>query len=174
MGVLAARYSAVMPLLVDCYNVLMQTMPPSLAGLDEAGLCMALGHSRWGAGGVVVVADGSPKPLGTSASPHLRAELIYSGKGRSADDVILEQVNASSAPRRVTVVTSDHALQKAVKRRGVKVIESSVLVQELARNPKRFRVPEDRPPIPDRLTGDEVDRWLRRFGIPTDADDRET
>ncbi len=58
------RYDASMRLIIDGYNVLHETMPPPLAGLDEAGLCRALDASVWRSKSPVVVCDGRPKPLG--------------------------------------------------------------------------------------------------------------
>ncbi|NBC10130.1 MAG: hypothetical protein GVY24_00145, partial [Planctomycetes bacterium] len=80
-------------LIIDCYNVLHTPMPPMLAGLDEAGLCRALARTRWvdRTGGIVVVADGKPKPLPDDRSgavleqsPVAGVELWWSGPGRSA------------------------------------------------------------------------------------------
>ncbi len=96
-----------MPLLIDCYNVLHQPMPPSLAGLDEGGLCLALARSRWARTPAKVICDGMVKPSMASASPVEGIDLIYSGRGKSADSLIIELIEADSAPRRLVVVSSD-------------------------------------------------------------------
>jgi predicted RNA-binding protein with PIN domain len=153
-----------MPLIIDGNNLLHAAMPPSLAGLDERGLCRLLARGPWQGQRMVVVLDGAPSPLGQIESPEPEVELIWSGPRRSADDVIIDLVHRDSAPRRIVVVSSDHALQRQVKRRRVRVMEAAEFISVLARgsaelpgSPGTAR--------PQTLSDDEVDRWLREFGI---------
>ena len=163
-----------MPLLVDCYNVLYADMPTRLAGLDEAGLCRVLASSVWGGQGVVVVCDGHVKPNGPEASPVVGVDLIYSGPGRSADDVIIEMIDRDSAPRRITVVSNDRAIQKAAKRRRCRVMSSETLIAVLsAGGPRRHQTTgtTNKEYLSGPLTEDEVEHWLEQFGV--DGDDQE-
>ncbi len=160
-----------MPLIVDCYNVLYAPMPASLAGLDEAGLCRALARSVWRGQRVVVVCDGLVKPHGPDVSPVEGVELRYSGRGRSADDVIVELVDADSAPRRLTVVSSDRQVQKAARRRRCRVVSSEDFIRALAATPgAKHHGADDRRPLTP-LSEQEVTRWLKRFGVDG-ADDK--
>ena len=160
-----------MALLIDCYNVLYTTMPTPLAGLDEAGLCVALG--RWRGGGrIVVVCDGSVKPHGPEMSPAEGVELVYSGPGRSADDVIIAMIDADSAPRRLTVVSNDRAIQKAARRRRCRVMTCERLIGTLtARRASPTAQQRGRVTPTDPLSEDEVQRWLDHFGIDSNAED---
>ncbi|MEM9881295.1 MAG: NYN domain-containing protein [Planctomycetota bacterium] len=161
-------------MIIDCYNVLHTALPPGLAGLDEAGLCRALGRTAWAAAGVTVVADGRPKPGGAVASPASGVELIYSGGsggGRSADDVIAGLIARHSAPRRLTVVSSDRAVRAAARRRRARDWPSEAfvtrLVEQLRRTSTRGPSHTDRPtvaPLPPEL----VTRWKRQFGFRDD------
>ncbi len=167
-----------MPLIVDCYNVLRADLPPTMAGMDEAGLCRALAKSRWyrqragGAGaGVVVVADGRPKPMGAAVSPVEGVELLYAhqvlGPGRSADEVIVRRVRASSAPKRLTVVSSDREIRAAARARGAKDLPSDVFIAQLMRDHAKGVVgprPPARPRV-DPLDAESVDAWLEAFGV---------
>ncbi len=168
---------AVMPLLVDGYNVLHTTMPPSLAGLDEAELCLALGRSPWAGDGITVVFDGRVKPHGPALSPADGVELIYSGPKRSADEVIIDAINASSAPRRLVVASSDREIQKAAKRRRAKTLSSGKLISLLVNT--RTARPGDAKrggtggasggAIAGPMLGEEeVEQWLKQFGIDPD------
>lgn len=174
-----------MPLLIDCYNVLHATMPAVLAGLDERGLCEAVAR-RYPNQRAVIVADGQPKPLQPSSSPVEGVELRYAGRGGSADAVLLALIDADSAPRRLLVVSSDREIQKAARRRGAKVIESGQFVHDLASPPPPGSGPRgggrggkggrpggtDRPAVPERLTPEEVRRWMARFGLgPAEEED---
>ncbi|MCX5660395.1 MAG: NYN domain-containing protein [Planctomycetota bacterium] len=158
-----------MPLLIDCYNVLHQTMPAALAGLDEGGLCVAVAR-RFPGQKAVIVCDGQPKPGQPSQSPVDGVDLRYTGRGGSADALIIRLIDEDSAPRRLRVVSSDREIQKAARRRGAKVVESGPFAHELAQRSEgsgggRSGGGSDRPATPDRLSPDEVQRWIERFGL---------
>lgn len=121
-----------MSLIIDGYNLLHTTMPPVIAGLDEMTLCRLLAVSRWRGESVVVVCDGQPKPH-APASPVASVLLLYSGPGVSADDVIIQRIDADSTPRRLIVVSSDRQIQKAARRRRAQAWSSPRLVRELAK-----------------------------------------
>ncbi|MEO1236393.1 MAG: NYN domain-containing protein [Planctomycetota bacterium] len=162
-----------MTLVVDCYNVLHATMPPMLAGLDEGGLCRALGRTDWARRGpVTVVADGRPKPLRAEVSPVAEVELVFAGSHRSADDLIVELINRDSAPRRLTVVSSDRAIRAAARRRRARDLSSEDFIDRLVHQLRRHRAgppPSARPdfgPLPPEL----VERWRKHFGIPDEEE----
>lgn len=160
-----------MPLFIDCYNLLHAAMPPSLAGLDELWLCRLLAQGPWSGDRIVVVCDGSAKPHAPH-SPLPQVELLYSGKDRSADDVIRELIDADSAPRRAVVVSDDRQIQKAARRRRCRVIPCADFVHLLAASG-----PSSARPGPANLTPptqkfqtmseSEIDHWLKRFGYRT-------
>ena len=164
-----------MPMILDCYNVLHTTMPPMLAGLSEGGLCRALGRTTWaaqggGSGGITVVADGRPKPLGVAESPVDAVDLVYAGSHRSADDLIIDLIKAHSAPRRLTVVSSDRAIRAAARRRRARDWSSDEFIDKLCRQLRKRAAgppPPSRPniaPLPPEL----VQRWRDAFGIDPD------
>lgn len=152
-----------MPLIVDCYNILHHTMPPSMAGLDEGGLCRMLARSVWAGSAMSVVCDGGPKQSLARESPVEGVELIYPGRGKSADAWIMDKVQSDNAPRRLTIATSDREIQKAAKRRGCKVITAEELIRVLSIQGGLKNAARGKPAGP--LSADEVDRWLRTFGV---------
>jgi hypothetical protein len=156
-----------MPLIIDCYNVLHVAMPPMLAGLDEAGLCRAIDRTTWARSGVTLVADGRPKPLRAQVSPVQSVELIFAGSSRSADDVIIQHIRSSSAPRRLTVVSSDRQIATAAQRRRCRVWSSESFInrlcEQLRKSPGQNQ-PSDRPHV-ERLPPELVDRWLKAMGV---------
>ncbi|MEO0963716.1 MAG: NYN domain-containing protein [Planctomycetota bacterium] len=152
-------------LLIDAYNVLHATMPAVLAGLDEAGLCVALKRSAYRLHRAVVVCDGRVKPLGPDASPVDGVDLVYSGSVRSADDVIIERIEGSDAPRRLIVVSTDRQIRAAARKRRCVSVTSDAFVARLAETLDR-RPPPPRDAKPQgRLSDDQVQRWLRHFGL---------
>ena len=184
-------YARVMAMLIDCYNVLHAPMPPMLAGLDVAGLCRALGRTRWCRSGasVVVVADGVANPLGTPTSPVDAVELVYSGGstsqgGRNADDVIIGRIRSHTAPKRLTVVSSDREIRAAARQRRCTSWSSEDFVarlcSQLRRDARHLAVfkpgPKDPRPrgvgrtVLDGIPADQALRWLREMGV-TDVPD---
>ncbi|MEM7626702.1 MAG: NYN domain-containing protein [Planctomycetota bacterium] len=176
-----------MRLIVDCYNVLHATMPPVLAGLDEAGLCRALARTTWAShpggisrgnaagAGIVVVADGRPKPLRAVESPVPEVELVFAGQTpgshRSADDLIIQLINQHSAPRRLTVVSSDRQIRAAARRRKARDLSSDDFIDKLVDQLRRHAhgpPPPDRPDVAP-LPPEHVERWKEHFGLATDA-----
>jgi predicted RNA-binding protein with PIN domain len=154
-----------MALIVDCYNILHAEMPPPLAGLDEAGLCRAIARSVWRGQPVTVVCDGKVKPGGASESPVDEVVLLFAGKGKSADDVILDMIGADHSPRKLVIATSDHEIQKAARRRRCKVLSAERFIRTLSSRPGQGNV-EARPTAP--LDESEVGRWLEEFGVDDD------
>lgn len=121
-----------MPLLIDANNVLHVTgvLPPHLAGPDLAGLSALVARSRWRSDGVVFVCDGAPRPDEDVAAGHHR--VLWSGPGREADAVIAEQVERSSAPRTLTVVSSDRAVTRHAARRRCRTLTAEDFLARLA------------------------------------------
>ncbi len=161
-----------MTLLIDCYNLLHTTMPPSLAGLDEARLCHLLARRPTQRGRTVVVCDGVVKPDGPTSSPAAAVELVYCGPGGSADDWIVQLVNRDSAPRSLTVVSNDRAIQKAVRRRRAAVRTCEQMVHRLAQlaaRPTPASAQQAPKPAEQPLTDAQVRRWSRAFGLDPNA-----
>lgn len=156
-----------MPLIIDCYNVLHATMPPMLAGLDEAGLCRALTRTPWARSPITVVADGRPKPLRATESPVAEVDLVFAGSHRSADDLIIHLIDAHSAPRRLTVVSSDRQIRAAARRRKARDLSSDDFIDRLCGHLRQHAAgppPPGRPniaPLPPEL----IERWKNAFGL---------
>lgn len=173
---------AMMSLVIDCYNLLHMDMPVHLAGLDETRLCRLLGCTAWAGRGIVVVCDGRVKPHGPLESPEPSVDLVYSGHQCSADDVIVQMIQANTAPRRLTVVSSDRQIQKAARRRRCRVLSSVEFVGVLSaaavagKRPGGARGASAGRPVADEgkgtgpLNPHDVQQWLKRFGV--DSDDR--
>lgn len=176
-----------MTLLIDGYN-LMYAASIVGGGSGPGGL----GRSRLALLDFVVEAiDPAEIPRttvvfdATSAPPGLPRMLAHRGLAvrfaadeEGADALIEELIRADSAPRKLTVVSSDHRLQRAARRRRAKAIDSQRWYVEAVRHGQaRARSGEHasakpaQPPSPT-----EVESWLRLFGdegIPgqTPADD---
>lgn len=84
----------------------------------------------------------------------------------SADELIEELIERDSAPRRLTVVSSDHRLHRAARRRKAHAIDSDRWYEQtIAERSKRQRAAKStapKPPTP--LATSEVEYWLAQFG----------
>jgi hypothetical protein len=157
-----------MPLVIDTYNVLhtVGVLPPELAGLDIGGLGRLLSGSRYRQEKATLVCDGLP----TGPLPPLQPPLTvrFAGRDRTADDLIGQIVRASSAPRRLMVVSSDHAVQRTARKRRCKVLTSQEFLQQLADdavtvgNLARSSTARQRP---HGMSAEQVDHWVRIFDI---------
>lgn len=155
-----------MPLVIDTYNVLHVTgvLPPEFAVGEPEGLARLIALSRHAAEVVWLVCDGVPK----GASRVGRILIEGAGPGRSADDHIMSFLDRTSAPRQVTVVTSDRAIQRHAKSRGAQCIKSEEFLAALAQDAARTRPRRGMPPDPRRsvpLGEREVNGWMRLFGV---------
>ncbi|MGA2798943.1 MAG: NYN domain-containing protein [Thermoguttaceae bacterium] len=115
----------------------------------------------------IVVFDAKDAPWGAkNVLEHRGIAVQFASRWPDADCLIEELIRLDSAPRRLTVVSSDHRLQRAARRRKAKAVDSDVwyneLVQKrLARRKTQSTTPE-RPAVP--LLAEDVAYWVRQFG----------
>jgi hypothetical protein len=95
------------------------------------------------------------------------ATIHYAGAGETADDAIARMVLESSAPRRLTVVSNDRAVRASARRRGAAVLGADDWLSQLAVDHSRAsgRKRSSRARNVGPLTPEQVDAWLRYFGV---------
>ena len=108
---------------------------------------------------IVFDARDAPPGLPRSATKHgMRIE--FAPRGKEADDVLEEMIGSHTSPRSLTVVSSDHRLHRAARRRKATAVDSDQWVAEVKR--KSAGDPEFDRDI--RLTSDELKDLLEDFG----------
>ena len=126
-----------------------------------------------------VVFDAADAPPGLPRTAVLeQMEILFAPRGGDADTVIEELVEQHSAPRQIRLVSSDHRLQKAARRRRAKFVDSELFVAQLEDRASKRADSDGRrePTIPaQKLSGrtsrDEIAEWLEIFGdIPEAAE----
>jgi uncharacterized protein len=120
--------------------------------------------------GTTVVFDAAGAPPGLPRTLSHRGLMVRFAAGyEDADALIEELVLADSAPRRLLVVSSDHRLHRAARRRRAKAIDSDRWYAEILRN--RNRPPpargSDALQTAAPLSEGEVEFWLARFADET-------
>jgi predicted RNA-binding protein with PIN domain len=163
-----------MPVVIDGYNLLHAAR--GVEGCSQLGrgqLCeMVAAWSRRTGESALLVFDGAQPSEALASQLHGEGvDVLYSGAGQSADQVIDEHIRASSAPRRLTVVSTDRAIRRAARRRRCRHATSADFLELMVRVLSKPRRPQVEPP--EKRTGtppEEVDDWLRRFGFDPEED----
>ncbi len=114
-----------------------------------------------------VVFDARDPPPGLPRVTQYRGITVrFAPRGSDADAEIEQLISEHHAPRRLTVVSSDHRLQRAARRRRAKPVDSDVWYHDVVR--QRIRRAHTKSP-PGKPTGPpsevEVQFWLRQFGL---------
>jgi hypothetical protein len=161
--------------LLDAYHVAVShlvdgnNLMHALAGVgidaDRAELTKLLARVASQARKVHVVYDGPAPPAG-GISPGTGLKVSYSGK-RSADELIEQLIAADTAPRRLSVVSTDHRIRRAAHRRRCRIVTSEEFAVALSRageakaTRRRDEPFEKQAGLPPRSTQE----WLREFGF---------
>jgi uncharacterized protein len=121
----------------------------------------------------VVVFDARAAPAGRPrVVTHRGLRVHFAPNPGDADALIEELITRDHSPRKLVVVSSDHRLQRAAKRRRAQSIDSDRWYGEIIRRRMEGgRATADEPAKPaGPLSDHEVARWLSQFGMaPTDA-----
>ena len=165
-----------MAIIVDGYNVLHTSrwLRSAWKGVDRSGLCRLLGTlARHTGEKITVVFDAMPSEPNLGPTKASNIEVIFSGHGRTADDVIIQMVNNSTGPRDLTVVSSDRQIKAAARRRGCKTQGAGEFVKASSEELARSKHEKTREPGQKEkgLTRQETDKWLSEFGIDPHQDD---
>ena len=112
-----------------------------------------------------IVFDAKDAPAGGSRQDMFQGILIeYSPPGQEADDVIELLIRQHSAPKQLLVVSSDHRLHKAARRRRAHARDSDRFLDDCERRArKRSATTPDLKPDED-LSPGMLEAWLTAFG----------
>jgi predicted RNA-binding protein with PIN domain len=117
----------------------------------------------------IVVFDARQAPWGVPHSmEHKGLHVRFAAEHAEADELIEELIRADSAPRSLTVVSGDHRLQTAARRRRAKAVASEQWLETLMRlrRQRRAALPESPAESKNALTETEVNYWLHQFDQP--------
>ncbi|HEC02684.1 MAG TPA: hypothetical protein ENI81_04015, partial [Phycisphaerales bacterium] len=92
-------------------------------------------------------------------------EVVFAGLGADADTVIEDKISASTAPKRLTVVSSDRRLRKAALTRKCTSIKSEAFWEDVCRQLSRKRPAQEPAAKRQGLSESETNQWLDAFGL---------
>ena len=166
--------------LIDGYNllyalgVLRGRVGPT--GLEKARLRL-LGLLRGAHGDeateVTVVFDAAGAPPGAAeAQEYEGIQVRFAVRQPAADDLIEILIRQAGAPRQLTVVSDDHRIQTAARRRQCVVLGCGDYLDWLERQRRARRMPAPQTPAkPAGSSADETRHWLREFAdLEQDSD----
>ena len=113
-----------------------------------------------------VVFDAQAAPPGLPRSTqHRGIQVRFAPRCDEADDLIEALIRADTAPRKLTVVSSDHRVQRAARRRRARAVDSEVWFPEFLQRPRTDSPsPADADAKPQGpLSEAEVAAWVRQF-----------
>ncbi len=154
--------------IIDGYNLLrtIENLDELFEPLSDVQLCRNL--SRYlqfvgDDGEIVFDGIGPPDKSGFDGLNNL--EVIFSGRETDADSVIESKITASTAPRRLTVVSSDRRIRRAASCRKAVACKSDVFWTVVEKELTRKRPPKEPKGKRWGLTDGETEQWMDVFGI---------
>lgn len=131
-------------------NWLLKTLPPKLAAKT------------------VLVFDAKNPPANRTSIYNYEGLIVHFAVGYGEADTLMEEyIKQHTAPRNLTVVSSDHRVQRAAKRRRAQAIDSNLWCQHIHHEMKSKRSAQktNRAKPDQTLTELEVTTWLQSFGL---------
>jgi hypothetical protein len=112
-----------------------------------------------------VVFDGTGPPDKTVFDNIGNLEVSFAGLGSDTDTVIEDKIKASTAPKRLTIVSSDRRLRKAARARKAASVKSEIFWADLQKQLSRKAVVEEPAAKREGISESETKKWFEFFGL---------
>ena len=156
-----------MPVIIDGYNLLrsIQNIEESTF-ISDIGLCRIL-DSYFGLAGdkAEIIFDGIGPPNKSEFSNIKNIEISFSGRTSDCDTIIEHRIQDSTAPKRLTIVSSDRRLRDAARRRKAASVKSEDFWEMMKKQLSRRRPGKEPAAKRSGLTESETELWLETFGL---------
>lgn len=157
-----------MPLIIDGHNLLwaVQKAGEETESISDVQLCWIVGRylKLTGESGEMVF-DGAGPTDKSHFDNITNLQVLFVGRATDADSVIEQKIKVCTAPRRLTVVSSDRRLRKAAQARKATAVKSEVFWNDIAKQLSRKKAVKEPPEKRLGLTESETQYWLKFFGI---------
>jgi uncharacterized protein len=155
--------------LIDGYNLLHamgllcgKVGPHGLEKARRAVLGRLCGCHGDNASDVTIVFDASRAPPGAAGEEDYHGIHVRFALDREADEVIEALIQREAMPRQLTIVSDDHRIRQAGRRRRCLVSGCLDYLEEIER--KRYKPAVSQAAVkPEGISSDETQCWLREF-----------
>jgi len=154
-------------IIIDGYNLLwsIQRESESFGPVGDVQLCrivdryLELSNEKG-----EIIFDGTGPPDKSGFDNLKKLEVVFAGRSSDADTMIEDKIAESTAPRRLTVVSSDRRVRKAARGRKVMVEKCEVFWGNVQKQLSRKKIQEPAGKR-DGLSESETEQWLKFFGL---------
>jgi predicted RNA-binding protein with PIN domain len=157
-----------MPIIIDGHNLLwsIQQENEDSGSLSDGQLCRIVDRFlQLTAEKGQIVFDGTGSSDKSKFDNMSNLEVFFAGLGTDADAVIEDKIRANTAPRRLTVVSSDRRLRDAARARRAISIKSETFWDNLRKELQRKKTVTEPEAKRRGITRSETKQWLKLFGL---------
>jgi predicted RNA-binding protein with PIN domain len=157
-----------MPVIIDGHNLLhsIHKEDPDSGLISDVQLCHIIGRylKLIGEKGEIIFDGTGPRDKGGFDNIS-NLEVFFAGLRSDADTVIEDKIKANTAPKRLTIVSSDRRLRDAARKRKATLVKSQVFWDNLRKQLSRKKTITE--PVGKRrgLSDGETEQWLKFFGL---------
>ena len=112
-----------------------------------------------------IIFDGIGPPDKTGFYNISNIEILFAGRGTDTDTVIEDKIRASTAPKKLTIVSSDRRLRAAARTRKANSIKSDLFWTEVEKQLNKKRPIKKPTEKRQGLNEGETEQWLEFFGF---------
>ena len=154
--------------IIDGHNLLhtIFKLEGDSGAINDVGLCRILGRYFKLAGEKgEIIYDGTGPPDKAGFDNISNLEVFFAGLGTDADTVIEDKIRVNTAPKRLTIVSSDRRLRKAARTRKATSMKSDVFWNDVQKQLSRKRPAKEPAGKRQGLSEGETKHWLEFFGF---------
>ncbi|OHB55370.1 MAG: hypothetical protein A2Y12_11720 [Planctomycetes bacterium GWF2_42_9] len=158
-------------LIIDGYNLLhaVKGLLDSSNDITDVQLCKIIGEYLYrskGKGSIIFDGIGPKDKSGFNNLFNL--EVVFSGTNREADDVIEKLILQNSAPKNLSVISSDRRIKDAAKKRKANPVDCVDFWLDMLKQLEKIQKQKQQAEPKEKylgLSNSETEYWLREFGF---------
>lgn len=154
--------------IIDGHNLLhsIQKISEDTESISDVQLCHIIGRYLKLAGEKGEIVFDGTGPADKSRFDNIsNLEVLFAGLGSDADTTIEEKIRTNTAPRKLTVVSSDRRLRKAAQTRKATTVKSEVFWNNVQKQLSRKKIIKEPAAKRRGLSEGETEQWLKFFGL---------
>jgi predicted RNA-binding protein with PIN domain len=157
-----------MPIIIDGHNLLWSIQKPGedSKAITDLQLCCIIGrYLKLIDENGEIIFDGKGPPDKSGFDNISSLEVLFAGLTTDADTVIEDKIRANTAPKRLTVVSSDRRIRNAARARKAEAVKSDVFWNNLQKQLRCKRTAKEPTAKRFGLSEGETEQWLKFLGL---------